>query len=432
MQDLRYQANLFQLVLISCFVFMRIIKLALFGLALLCLYGRTEAQSVTKDSLKSSDKLVAQPSLSKWYDKISIRGYAQFRYNRLLETNPALKCEQCDKSIGEGQTFAFRRARMIFSGDVHPQFFIYIQFDYSADATSVNKHFMQLRDAYFDYAIDKKKEYRFRFGQSKVPFGFENLKSSSNRLPMDRSDALNSGAPNERDFGVYFMYAPASVREKYKKWASASHKGSSDYGVFAIGLYNGQSTNKPELNNNLHAVARLSYPFGIKKQVIEPGIQAYSGKFTLPSDNLTAGVKKVMDRTYLDQRVGATINVYPQPFGILAEYNIGKSPGFNTATDSIQSTDLKGGFVTLSYKTVLAKGDFFPFIRLQQYDGPKKHELDARLHNVREVEFGFEWSVIKNLEITLSYVISHRKYEDFKTSYDEKGRFLRIQLQANY
>ena len=38
-----------------------------------------------------------------------------------------------------------------------------------------NKHFLQVRDAYFDLALDKKKSYRIRFGQSKVPFGFENL-----------------------------------------------------------------------------------------------------------------------------------------------------------------------------------------------------------------------------------------------------------------
>jgi hypothetical protein len=36
------------------------------------------------------------------------------------------------------------------------------------------------------------KEYRVRIGQSKVPYGFENLQSSQNRLSLDRNDALNS------------------------------------------------------------------------------------------------------------------------------------------------------------------------------------------------------------------------------------------------
>jgi len=36
-----------------------------------------------------------------WYDRLSIRGYAQFRYNRLLETNEKLRCPACDRSIAE-------------------------------------------------------------------------------------------------------------------------------------------------------------------------------------------------------------------------------------------------------------------------------------------------------------------------------------------
>lgn len=38
------------------------------------------------------------PPSSKWFEKVNMRGYAQARYNRLLETNPFLKCEQCDRS----------------------------------------------------------------------------------------------------------------------------------------------------------------------------------------------------------------------------------------------------------------------------------------------------------------------------------------------
>jgi hypothetical protein len=37
---------------------------------------------------------------SNWYDKIQIRGYVQVRYNRLFETNPDLKSDQGDRSIG--------------------------------------------------------------------------------------------------------------------------------------------------------------------------------------------------------------------------------------------------------------------------------------------------------------------------------------------
>jgi len=392
------------------------------------------SQSVLPDSLPNNEVTPTSNKEvpGKWYEKIGLRGYAQFRYNRLLETNPDLKCEQCDKSIGRGQTFAFRRSRLILSGDVHRQFFIYIQFDYSADAGSSNKHYLQVRDAYFDYAFDAKKEYRLRFGQSKVPFGFENLQSSSNRLPLDRSDALNSAAANERDFGAFFYYAPAKIRTLIRNVSNDALKGSNDYGVFAFGLHNGQTANKPEQNDNLHVVARLSYPFTLGSQIIEPGIQAYSGKFTLPKEQVSSGTKVVKDHTYLDRRIAGSIVLYPQPFGLLAEYNVGEGPAFDAKTDSIFVQKLSGGFVTASYRSALGKGFIMPYTRYQIYDGAKKHELDARRYQLNELELGVEWQPLKNLELTLAYVISNRKYADFKTDYAEKGNFLRIQLQANY
>lgn len=136
---------------------------------------------------------------------------------------------------------------------------------------------------------------------------------------------------------------------------------------------------------------------------------------------------------YDEQRVGASFVLYPKPFGIQAEYNIGKGPGFNPASDSIELRNLKGGYVLASWRTKLKNDQWIiPFARYQVYEGGKKQETDARYYDLKEMEIGAEWQFIKNLELTLSYVISHRKYSDFKTDYDEKGNFLRIQLQVNY
>jgi hypothetical protein len=401
-------------------------------LCLLCVVANVSAQSATQDSTKKTSVPVAHTP-SKWYDKLSIRGYSQFRHNRLLETNENLKCEQCDRSIGKGQSFSFRRARLILSGNIHERVFLYVQFDYSSDASETNKHFLQVRDAYADVAFDKKKkEFRLRFGQSKVPYGFENLQSSSNRLPLDRADALNSAAANERDFGGFFYYAPEKIRERYKILLENGLKGSGDYGVFGIGLHNGQTANKPELNNNLHAVARLSYPFKIGRQIIEPGIQGYAGKYTVAKDRISSGTRVLPDATYDDKRVAGSFVLYPQPFGIQAEYNVGKSPTFDAATDSITLQNLRGGYVTASYRTTIGKQMLIPFVRYQVFEGAKKHETDARKYDIQETEIGAEWTPIKNLEITLAYVISRRKYTDLKTDYDEKGQFLRLQMQLNY
>jgi hypothetical protein len=375
----------------------------------------------------------------KWYDKMRFSGYAQFRYNRLLESNPDLKCEQCDKSWGENNSFAFRRARLVYQGQVHPRVFAYIQFDYAGSIKSKtdkteNIHYLQVRDAYFDLGLDDKNEFRIRIGQSKVPYGFENMQSSSNRLPFDRSDALNSAVPNERDFGAFFMWAPEKIRKLQRDTLAANgNKGMGDYGVFTIGVYNGQTANKPELNNQLHAVAKLSYPFRIASQIIEPGVMAYSGRFVLSPDNITSGVGTSQDSEYDDERLAVGLMIQPKPLGVLAEYTIGKGPEYNSTLDSITTQNLKGEFVTLSYRKVINEQVFQPYVRIQSYDGGKKMEKDARSYQVKEWETGIEWIPVKNFEFTLAYLQSHRQYSDKSTSnYNEKGHLLRIQCQFNY
>ena len=382
---------------------------------------------------QSADSLKKETPPKKWFENISLRGYVQARYNRLLETNPDLRCEQCDKSWGDNGGFFLRRVRLIFSGQVSKNVYFYIQPDLASSASSTGLHFAQLRDAYFDIGLDKKNEFRFRIGQSKVPFGFENLQSSQNRLPLDRADAMNSAVSNERDLGVMFYWAPAKVRELYSSLVSTGLKGSGDYGVFGLGVYNGQTANKPELNDEPHIVARLTYPIQIKGQIIEPGIMGYSGKFVIPTDQLTAGVKYLADRSYTDRRMGASLVLYPKPFGIQAEYNIGEGPEFNPATDSIEVQALTGGYVTLSYLTKIKSHTLIPFARLQYYDGGKKHELDARSYTVNEVEAGIEWQPVKNFELVCVYTISSRRFEDFKTPDNlQKGQLMRIQGQLNF
>jgi phosphate-selective porin len=141
----------------------------------------------------------------KWFQTLNLRGYAQVRYNRLLETNEKLKCEQCDRSWGENGGFFLRRLRLIFFGQVSKNVYFYIQPDFASSASATGSNFGQIRDAYFDVGFDRDNEFRVRIGQSKVPFGFENMQSSQNRLPLDRNDALNSAVSNERDVGVFFI-----------------------------------------------------------------------------------------------------------------------------------------------------------------------------------------------------------------------------------
>lgn len=387
---------------------------------------KTEGLSTLGDSTKPKTE-------KKWYESFAIRGYAQFRYNRLLETNEKLKCEQCDKSWGEGGGFFFRRIRLIIYGQIGKHVYFYLQPDFASSASSTNLNFAQLRDAYFDLGIGKHNEYRFRIGQSKVPYGFENMQSSQNRLPLDRNDAMNSAVANERDLGIFFYWAPEKYRKLFSDVVKEGFKGSGDYGLVGFGVFNGQTANKPELNDAPHVVLRGCLPIRIKEQIIEPGIQAYTGKYTVAKDLVSAGTKTNSDRNYIDQRIAGSFVLYPKPFGIQAEYNFGRGPEFNKTTDSIEVQKLHGGYVTLSYFIPIKKEIILPFFRAQYYNGGKKQELDARSYEVKEFEIGIEWQPIKQFELTAMYTFSNRRFEDFILQDNhQKGKLLRLQAQLNF
>jgi len=407
-------------------------KYLLFFLIQLAVF-QINAQEIKVNESNDSKRLTLNNHL-KWSDKISIRGYMQVRYNGLAQTNEKLQCPQCDRSWGGNGGFFIRRMRVIIFGQLHERVFLYIQPDFASSVASDNLHFTQLRDAYFDLGFDSKNEFRLRIGQSKVPFGFENMQSSQNRLPLDRNDALNSAVLNERDLGFFFYWAPSKIRKRFSHLVNSGLKGSGDYGVFGIGAYNGQTANKPETNKSPHIVARLTYPFEVLNQIIEPSIQAYTGKWTMARNLVSADVISRTDLTYLDQRLAGTFVLYPQPFGLFAEYNVGTGPEYDRFTNSILNRPLKGGYVTLTYKKELKNGGLlYPFVRMQHYTGGKKFELDARSYGVNEYEFGMEWEPFKNFELVCMYTYSERRFEDSKNFPNfQKGSLIRIQAQVNF
>ncbi|MGV3765303.1 MAG: porin [Chitinophagaceae bacterium] len=399
--------------------------------------GPLKAAAVFPDTLQLPDRWLKPAPASepekKWYERINLRGYAQVRYNRLLETNSNLGCEQCDKSWGENGGFFIRRIRLIFSGQITKNISFYVQPDFASSAAADKLHFGQIRDAYFDIGLDSLNEFRLRIGQSKVPYGFENMQSSQNRLALDRHDALNSAVANERDLGVFFYWAPNEKRKLFSDLVSSGLKGSGDYGVFAFGAYNGQTANSPEMNNSPHIVTRFSYPMKLGKQIIEPGIQAYTGKYMMPRSNVSAEAKAPSELRFKDERVAGTFVMYPKPFGIQTEYTFGRGPEYNKVTDSIETQSLQGGYIQLMYQIRGKKQIVFPFLKYQYYDGGKKHERDARSYTVRDLEIGVEWQPVKYFELVAMYVIANRRYEDAVLPENHQvGNLLRLQAQVNF
>jgi hypothetical protein len=209
-------------------------------------------------------------------------------------------------------------------------------------------------------------------------------------------------------------------------------KGSGDYGVFGLGIYNGQTANRNEANNNQHIVARITYPFELKNnQIIEASVQAYKGKYVV--NNRTTGVVTLPNAEYDDDRIAGTVVLYPKPFGFQAEYNVGTGPEFNKITKTIEQKSLRGGYMQAMYNLKIAKHTFFPFVKYQVYQGGKKHELDARSYDVKDLEIGIEWQPFKNFELVANYTISDRRYEDaVLLDNSQTGSLLRLQAQFNF
>jgi hypothetical protein len=83
-------------------------------------------------------------------------------------------------------------------------------------------------------------------------------------------------------------------------------------------------------------------------------------------------------------------------------------------------------------------GLIIPFARWHQYNGGKKHEIDARKHRVNEQEIGVEWQPFRNFELVVMYTFSNRTFEDGlimsenPLGNNQRGRLLRIQAQVNF
>lgn len=385
----------------------------------------------------------SQPAKN-WADKISLRGYTQFRQTTLFDDEDddgrAGWFHPADRSVSEDASFIIRRARLIFSGDASEHLYLYIQPELNA-SPGEGDFSVQLRDAYGDIAFDKNKEWRVRAGQSKVPYGFVNLQSSQNRLTLERHEAMNNAVETERDVGMFLMWAPGEIRERFRHLVASGLKGSGDYGVFATGIYNGQGPNRSDLNGEFHTVARVSYPFKTEGgQFFEPGIQAYTGNFVPRTSTLTledgtkvtpalGGAKGVRD-----ERVGITAVIYPQPFGFETEWNIGRGPRLSDDYTTIDEENLKGGSFLANYKLELDSGIYFPFVRWQYLDGGRKFARNAPHANLNEWDFGVEWSPWKEVELTAQYSYTRQRTNTNEFAYGaiDSAHRLGLQLQWNY
>lgn len=379
-----------------------------------------------------------------WYEKLTLRGYTQMRMNQIVsgdDTAPAGVSRL--RTIGDGDvrdngTFSLRRVRLVLQGDVNDYLSLYLQPDFAVAVSNQSagerrEGFAQLRDAYADVFPTGDKSFRIRLGQSKVPYGWENMQSSSNRLALDRTDAINSAAPGERDLGVVAYYTPPRVQKIWDRLSADGQKLFGNYGAFGLGIFNGQGLNRTETNSNVMTVALATWPFeldglGLDGQVLELGGSIMRNRVNI--ELRTGGVSPV---SYKDNRVGLHGILYPQPFGLQAEWNWGTGPQFDPVTRQIQERPLRGGYVQAMARVRQSPlGPFYPFARWQYYRGGFKGAINAPRLETEELELGLEFLPTPTLELTVTYGWASRREADERRFGQAEGELLRVQAQWNY
>ena len=413
-----------------------------------------DTESKSAEYQDKTDKYIDKDKKN-WSNKLKLGGYMQFRNTQWIDgqqdMKPAVAGNQpfggywADKSTTDSGSFLIRRARLILSGSAGDHLDVYIQPDFgSTPQGATNGNFGQLRDFYGDINIDKEKVHRVRVGQSKVPYGFENMQSSSKRLTLDRNDAFNSAVKDERDIGAFYYYTPVAIQDLFKEIDDMGLKSTGNYGMFAFGAYNGQGANNTEKNGNNHIVSRFTYPFKTESgQIFEFGIQGYKGQYANNPTATTTG-----SSTIADERIGISAIMYQQPFGLQAEWTWGKTPGADVVTgiggatpvvSTITEKNLNGGYVQTMYRmtNVLKEGDTLtPFVKWQYFDGYQKAETGAPRNKVNDWEIGTEWQVAKEVELTGVIHKMNRSDQTATGSFGYGDRFqgtaFRMQVQINY
>ncbi len=396
------------------------------------------ARVAALEDANRSGEAVKKALGGRWYERMKFGGYTQFRVTEVQQGDGGILEVPNDRSVKPAETFLIRRGRLRYTGDVTPRFYLYAQTDFNGSPGS-GDFGLQARDLYADIALDRQKAWRVRAGLSKVPFGFSNMQSSSNRLALERPEAINSAVEGERDYGAYLMWASPEARRRFSDLTSKGLRGSGDYGVVAVGLFNGQGLNRPDADGAPYVLGRVSYPFKTASgQLYELGVQAYHGMFVPETQAVVVNGASIVpsrpEAGVADDRIGTTFVLYPQPFGIEAEWNWGRGPQIAADFRSITAQRLQGGYLQGSYRHVRGDSVYTPFVRWQYFDGARKFGRNAPWDRVNETEAGFEWEPVSELELTFLYGRTAERVRTgtFPYATTRGANRFSLQLQVNY
>ncbi len=257
-----------------------------------------------------------------------------------------------DASVNEDGGFLLRRVRLSVAGRYHRRRLqLYFQHDFGAavnnqSSTERRENFGQLREFYADWFLDPNAAFACVSANRKCRSAGENLQSSSNRLPLDRSERDQQWGAGRAGVGVNLYYTPARYRPSGPV-AKNKQKLFGNYSAFGLAVYNGQGTNRTERNGTLMKVAMATWPFALdglgplfRGQVLEVGGSAMFNRFRPEHTQRVASVRSTI----------ATTGWPFMPFSIRSPSASDRmddrlGPAYDGLLGAVRSQRLGGGYV---------------------------------------------------------------------------------------
>ncbi|MFQ5808763.1 MAG: porin [Armatimonadota bacterium] len=352
-----------------------------------------------------------------WSDTTKVGGYLQFRWN-----------DHPDKASSLGKPdndFQVRRARIKVEAKPTDRLKGTLQID-----LPVGDGVVDVKDAYGEYYLGDAKETRVRFGQAKVPFGFQIPQSSSRRLTMERTD-LKVMTPGERDQGAWLMYTPKKLHDRFNELKS-HHLGTGDFGFLTAGIFNGQGFNSSEANDSKHFVFRADYPFECGSgRMGQAGVSILTGDYVTGNAEATANsTTATVPAAAIDEHA-LNFHFYlpPDPWGVQFEYLTGESAALFTPdaldpnTWFVGQADVDAWYGQFHVK---AGEDGTAFVRFDEFDGFKKNglgELPSR-NDIERWSFGYAHDIDSKTELTVQFDSLEKNGKD--------DDFFGVQMQYKY
>jgi len=295
-----------------------------------------------------------QTGQTSWYDRISINGYASTRY----DTGEALQ-----------DGFNFRHLYLNVVGNVNDRTMGVI----TLSRVGPGDPNIDLYIAMVDYRIND--EWNVQLGQVPTWFGLEAWEGSSVRIPLERALILEGGPG--------FYYQGASDRGVWLR-----RKQIENTPMIVLGVCNGEYRARDQnTNKTISADVKWNYDWG------QCGASWMDGKLG-PDATETPR-----------EAVGAYVRLFPQPWGLQAEWADGKLLG----------AERDGYYVQGTYAFPDHPGKLFARWEEMSIEAPLSPGPGTSFSDYEALHFGYEYQLDESNEITV-------QWSDAEWSYSGTGQ----------